>query len=54
MEYQKIRSNIEEFRKAKQIFNSFKSIKRDLGMEDNTLVNIQEMRTKLQKVKAIK
>lgn len=54
MQYQKIRGEIEEFRKAKQIFDAFKSIKRDLGIPDNKLVDVQEMKTNLQKINAIK
>ncbi len=54
MKYQNIKGEIEEFRKAKLIFDTFKSIKRDLGIPDNRLVDIQEMRINLQKVNAIK
>lgn len=54
MEYQTIRGEIEEFRKAKQIFDVFKAMKKDLGLPDNILTDVQEMKTKLQKINAIK
>ncbi|MBI2656287.1 hypothetical protein HYX03_00935 [Candidatus Woesearchaeota archaeon] len=54
MQYQTIRGEIEEFRKAKQIFDAFKAIKKDLGLPDSMLIDVQEMRIKLQKINAIK
>ncbi len=54
MQYQKIRKENEEFRKAKRIFDEFKELKRDLGIPNSKLINIQEMRANLQKIEAIK
>lgn len=54
MEYNKVREDIEDFRKVKEMFETFKAIKRDLGLPDTKLVNVQEMRHNLQKINLIK
>lgn len=54
MQYQRVRGEIEGFRKTKKIFDEFKAIKRDLGIPDNMLIDVQEMRTKLHKINVIK
>lgn len=54
MEYKEIKGDIEDFQKIKGIFDRFKAIKKELGIPDNKLVDIEDMRHNLEKINLIK